>query len=291
MTDFSKIGRGAVVRRSPPRSTSAPRRSRSRAIVSMIIVMLVIMTETTADILAIGEVVGRPADGKTVANGLRADMPVHRGLRRPAQRLLGQRVRPERRAGRDHRHQEPVRRRRQRRDPGGARPVPEGRGDGRRASRCRCSAAPGWPCSAPWPPAASAALAAVNYEGNDNLVIVALSIGMGVIPIAVPDLLRRSSRAGSRPSSTPGISAAAVTAVLLNILFNVGRSGTHSGGGARRRVADGRRHAGLRRAGRRRRTRATPPTTAAVRRGGGPIGQPVDPGPSATGALTTPAVR
>ena len=43
------------------------------AIVSMIIVMLVIMTETTADLLAIGVVVGRPADRKTVANGLRAD--------------------------------------------------------------------------------------------------------------------------------------------------------------------------------------------------------------------------
>ena len=39
----------------------------------MVIVMLVIMTETTADLLAIGVVVGRAADRKTVANGLRAD--------------------------------------------------------------------------------------------------------------------------------------------------------------------------------------------------------------------------
>jgi uric acid transporter len=30
------------------------------------------------------------------------------------------------------------------------------------------------------------ALSRVSYEGNNNLIIVALSIGMGVIPIAVP---------------------------------------------------------------------------------------------------------
>ena len=40
----------------------------------MFIVMLVIMTETTADILAIGQVIDKPADRQTVTNGLRADM-------------------------------------------------------------------------------------------------------------------------------------------------------------------------------------------------------------------------
>ena len=44
------------------------------AIVSMTIVMLVIMTETTADILAIGEIVDTEVDAKRVADGLRADM-------------------------------------------------------------------------------------------------------------------------------------------------------------------------------------------------------------------------
>lgn len=44
------------------------------AIVSMTIVMLVIMTETTADILAIGEIVETEVDAKRVAQGLRADM-------------------------------------------------------------------------------------------------------------------------------------------------------------------------------------------------------------------------
>ncbi|WP_082748406.1 nucleobase:cation symporter-2 family protein [Nocardioides jensenii] len=44
------------------------------AIVSMTVVMLVIMTETTADILAIGEIVETEVDAKRVAQGLRADM-------------------------------------------------------------------------------------------------------------------------------------------------------------------------------------------------------------------------
>lgn len=43
------------------------------AIVSMAIVMLVIMAESTADMLALGEIVGRPADRRVLADGLRAD--------------------------------------------------------------------------------------------------------------------------------------------------------------------------------------------------------------------------
>nr|WP_206441754.1 nucleobase:cation symporter-2 family protein [Streptomyces boncukensis] len=43
------------------------------AIVSMCVVMLVSMTESTADMLALGEIVERPADERTIAAGLRAD--------------------------------------------------------------------------------------------------------------------------------------------------------------------------------------------------------------------------
>ncbi|WP_372459210.1 nucleobase:cation symporter-2 family protein [Streptomyces huiliensis] len=43
------------------------------AVVSMSILMLVCMTESTADMLALGEIVGRPADERTIAAGLRAD--------------------------------------------------------------------------------------------------------------------------------------------------------------------------------------------------------------------------
>ncbi|MEU4209376.1 nucleobase:cation symporter-2 family protein [Streptomyces sp. NPDC026206] len=43
------------------------------AIVSMCVLMLVCMTESTADMLALGEIVGRDADEKVIAAGLRAD--------------------------------------------------------------------------------------------------------------------------------------------------------------------------------------------------------------------------
>lgn len=44
------------------------------AILSMLIVTLVIMTETTADILAVSEIIGTDVDAKRISNGLRADM-------------------------------------------------------------------------------------------------------------------------------------------------------------------------------------------------------------------------
>ncbi len=43
------------------------------AIVSMLIVMLVIMAESTADLLALGEIVDRPTTSRVLADGLRAD--------------------------------------------------------------------------------------------------------------------------------------------------------------------------------------------------------------------------
>ena len=44
------------------------------AILSMLIVTLVIMTETTADIIAVSEIVGTDVDSERISNGLRADM-------------------------------------------------------------------------------------------------------------------------------------------------------------------------------------------------------------------------
>ena len=44
------------------------------AIISMMIVILVTYTETTADMLAVAEVTGSKVDAKRIANGLRADM-------------------------------------------------------------------------------------------------------------------------------------------------------------------------------------------------------------------------
>jgi len=189
------------------------------AIISMIIVMLVIMTETTADLLAIGVVVRRPADRKTVANGLRADTlstAVSGGLLNgfPVS-AFAQNVGLVALTGIKSRFVVAV--------SGGillvlglfpkvgaiiaALPLPVLGGAG--LALFGTVAASG-----------IRSLSAVHYEGNQNLVIVALSISMGIIPIAVPDFYDEFP-SWFQTIFDSGISAAAVTAVLLNILFNV----------------------------------------------------------------------
>ncbi|MGH3350149.1 MAG: nucleobase:cation symporter-2 family protein [Nocardioides sp.] len=71
--DFSSVGESDVVALPPVLHFGGPT-FEVGAIVSMTIVVLVIMTETTADILAIGEIVETDVDAKRVARGLRADM-------------------------------------------------------------------------------------------------------------------------------------------------------------------------------------------------------------------------
>ncbi|GAA1098847.1 nucleobase:cation symporter-2 family protein [Kitasatospora arboriphila] len=55
-----------------PFAFGAPR-FEAAAIVSMLVVMVVSMTESTADMIALGEIVEKPADDRTISGGLRAD--------------------------------------------------------------------------------------------------------------------------------------------------------------------------------------------------------------------------
>ncbi|MER7556662.1 nucleobase:cation symporter-2 family protein [Nocardioides sp. NPDC126508] len=71
--DFSPVGKADLVALPPLLHFGSPT-FEVGAIVSMTIVVLVIMTETTADILAIGEIVETDVDARRVARGLRADM-------------------------------------------------------------------------------------------------------------------------------------------------------------------------------------------------------------------------
>jgi xanthine permease len=216
--DFSQVSQAQGFAISTPFHFGAPT-FEAAAIVSMVIVMLVIMTETTADLLAIGVVVGRPADRKTVANGLRADTlstAVSGGLLNgfPVS-AFAQNVGLVALTGIKSRFVVAV--------SGGillvlgffpqvgavvaALPLPVLGGAG--LALFGSVAASG-----------IRSLSAVHYEGNQNLVIVGLSIGMGVIPIAVPDFYDEFP-SWFQTIFDSGISAAAVTAVLLNILFNV----------------------------------------------------------------------
>ncbi|QLE74573.1 purine permease [Streptomyces rectiverticillatus] len=70
--DFGPAAHARLVGFPSPFHFGAPQFTLS-AIVSMCVLMLVCMTESTADMLALGQVVGRPADERTIARGLRAD--------------------------------------------------------------------------------------------------------------------------------------------------------------------------------------------------------------------------
>ena len=72
-TDFSRLGDAAPFQLTTPFHFGTPTLFVG-AIISMLIVMLVIMTETTADILAIGEVVDKRLGRQDVTGGLQADM-------------------------------------------------------------------------------------------------------------------------------------------------------------------------------------------------------------------------
>ena len=216
--DFSRVGEAQAFAISTPFHFGTPT-FQVAAIISMTIVMLVIMTETTADLLAIGVVVGRPADRKTVANGLRADTlstAVSGGLLNgfPVS-AFAQNVGLVALTGIKSRFVVAV---------SGlilvvlglfpkvgaivaALPLPVLGGAG--LALFGTVAASG-----------IRSLSAVHYEGNQNLVIVALSLAMGIIPIAIPDFYEEFPT-WFQTIFDSGISAAAVTAVLLNILFNV----------------------------------------------------------------------
>ncbi|MFD7921664.1 nucleobase:cation symporter-2 family protein [Streptomyces sp. NPDC059740] len=72
ITDFSPLAHADLVGFPTPFHFGAPELD-AAAVISMCIVMLVCMTESTADMLALGRVVDRPANERTIEGGLRAD--------------------------------------------------------------------------------------------------------------------------------------------------------------------------------------------------------------------------
>jgi len=72
ITNFAAIKDAGIIGFPTPFHFGAPQ-FEIAAIISMCIVMLVCMTESTADMLALGKIVDRPADERTIEGGLRAD--------------------------------------------------------------------------------------------------------------------------------------------------------------------------------------------------------------------------
>jgi xanthine permease len=196
------------------------------AIVSVLIVMLVIMVETTADILAVGEVVGTDVPAKRVANGLRADMlssvvaPVFNTFPATA---FAQNVGLVALSGIKSRYVVAA---------GGGMlalfglspllaaavnviPLPVLGGAG--IALFGSVAASG-----------IRTLSKVDYVANNNLIIVAVSLSMGLLPSVVSNFWHQFPTWFSVVADS-GISACALMAVLLNIWFNMVGPGKHEG--------------------------------------------------------------
>lgn len=216
MADFSKVGDGAIVAFPTPFHLGAPT-FEIAAIISMVIVVLVILTETMADILAVGEIVGTRTDSKRIAAGLRADMgssllaPVFGSF---TQSAFAQNVGLVAVTGIKSRYVVAA---------GGVILVLLGLLPvlGRVVAAVPTAVLGGAGIVLFGTVAASGirTLAKVEYRNNMNLIIVAASIGFGMIPIAAPAFYDQFPSWFSTIFHS-GISSAAVMAILLNLLFN-----------------------------------------------------------------------
>ena len=186
-------------------------------IISMFIVILVTLTETTADILAVGEIVGTKVDSKRIAAGLRADMlssavsPVFGSF---TQSAFAQNVGLVAITGVKSRFVVTA---------GGVVLVVLGLLPvlGRVVAAVPSPVLGGAGIVLFGSVAASGirTLSKVDYRGNMNLVIVATAIGIGMLPIAAPTIYDQMP-AWFVTIFHSGISSAAVAAILLNLVFN-----------------------------------------------------------------------
>ncbi|GAA4547356.1 nucleobase:cation symporter-2 family protein [Amycolatopsis samaneae] len=214
--DFSGVGHGPVVAVPELLPFGAPVFSVS-AIVSMTVVILVTMIETTADIVALGEIVGTEVSPRRVGDGLRADM-----LSSAVAPLFGsfpctafaQNVGLVALTRVKSRYVVAT---------GGLILVVLGLLPvlGRVAAAIPQPVLGGAGIVLFGMVAASGirTLAKVDYEHNLNLVLVATALGFGIIPIAVPEFWSHFPGWFATIMDS-GISSASVVAVLLNLAFN-----------------------------------------------------------------------
>lgn len=216
MADFSKVGQGEIVAFPTPFAFGPPT-FEIAAIISMLIVILVTLTETSADIIAVGEIVGTKVDSKRIGNGLRADMlssavsPLFNSF---TQSAFAQNVGLVAITGVKSRFVVSA---------GGLILVILGLLPvlGRVVAAVPTPVLGGAGVVLFGTVAASGirTLSKVEYKNNMNLIVVAASIGFGMIPIAAPAFYDHFP-AWFGTIFHSGISSAAVMAILLNLLFN-----------------------------------------------------------------------
>jgi len=219
--DFSKVATGPIFAFPSPFHFGMPT-FQAAGIISMVIVILVTLVETSADILAVSEIIGTKVDSRRLGNGLRADMissavaPVFGSF---PQTAFAQNVGLVAITGIKSRFAVTA--------SGvillvlGLLPVM-----GRVVAAVPTAVLGGAGIVLFGTVAASGirTLSTVSYKNNMNLVIVATSIGFGVIPIVQPTFYSQFPAWFSTIFDS-GISSAAVMAIVLNLLFNHLRRG------------------------------------------------------------------
>ena len=190
------------------------------AIISMVIVILVIMVETTADLLAVGEVIGTKVDSRRVSDGLRADMlssavaPVFNSFPATA---FAQNVGLVALSGIKSRYAVAL---------GGGVLVLLGLSPWLAAvvGMVPLPVLGGAGIVLFGSVAASGVrtLSKVNYANNQNMVVVAVALAFGPIPVVAPAFYSHFP-SWFETIFHSGISAASIMAVLLNLFFNVFR--------------------------------------------------------------------
>ena len=222
LTDFAAVREADIVGFPTPFHFGAPQFA-AAAIVSMCVVMLVAMTESTADMLALGEIVERPAGERTIAAGLRADTlgsfvsPLFNGLICSAfAQNIGlvamTRIRSR---------------------------YVVATGGGILVLMGLCPMVAGLIATVPQPVLGGAGvvlfgsvaasgihtLLRAGLDKDSNMMIVSISLAVGVIPIAAPDFYHAFPES-AKIILDSGISTGCVVAVLLNLVFHhTGRRG------------------------------------------------------------------
>jgi len=221
MADFSHVLEGSIVALPGLLHFGMPQ-FQLAAILSMLIVIVVTMVETSADILAVGEIIDTKVDSKRLGNGLRADMissalaPLFGSF---TQSAFAQNVGLVAVTGVKSRYVVAT---------GGLILVTLGLLPvmGRLVAAVPTAVLGGAGLVLFGTVAASGirTLAQVDYRNNMNLIIVATSIGFGMIPIAAPTFYHHFP-SWFETIFHSGISSAAIMAILLNLLFNHLRAG------------------------------------------------------------------
>ncbi|MFD6431472.1 nucleobase:cation symporter-2 family protein [Streptomyces venezuelae] len=216
VTDFGPVGDADIVGFPTPFHFGAPQFA-AAAIVSLCVVMVVSMTESTADMLALGEIVDRPADEKTIAAGLRADTlgsavsPLFNGFMCSA---FAQNIGLVAMTKIRSRYVVAV-------------------GGGFLVLMGLCPMAASLIAVVPRPVLGGAGvvlfgsvaasgiqtLVKANLEKDNNVLIVAVSLAVGLIPIAAPEFYHAFPET-AKIILDSGISTGCVAAVLLNLVFN-----------------------------------------------------------------------